>query len=214
MNIILISDTHNRHLDIPLEQLQGDMIIHAGDVSARGSRKEVEEFLKWYNELPFKYKVLIAGNHDWFFQAAPESEIKEVLDKYPNVIYLNDSGIDIEGIKIYGSPVQPYFHGWAFNKIGEEIKKHWDKIPLDINILITHGPIYKFLDKTIRGDNAGCPYLLEKINELRDLKLHVSGHIHEAYGQFQLADGPLLVNASLLGLSYIVNTPIKFKYEK
>jgi Icc-related predicted phosphoesterase len=211
-----ISDTHNKHLLIPHHYLTGgDGILHTGDISSRGSRTEIEEFLSWYNELPYKYKIVIAGNHDYFFQDAPEYEIEAVLAKYPNVIYLNDSGVDIEGIKIWGSPVQPYFHGWAFNRKGDEIKKHWDLIPLDTNILLTHGPIKGYLDKTKSDFNAGCPFLLEKMNELRDLKLHQCGHIHEAYGMFQLADGPLLLNASVLNLQYnMVNPPITFNYEQ
>lgn len=216
MIFTLFSDTHNKHLLIPKEYLTGgDVIIHSGDISSRGSRTEIEDFLSWYSELPYRYKILIAGNHDFFFQDAPEYEIEAVLAKYPNVIYLNDSGVDIKGIKIWGSPIQPYFGGWAFNRVGEEIKKHWDLIPLDTNVLLTHGPINGYLDKTKGGYNAGCPFLLEKMNELRELKLHQCGHIHEAYGFFQLADGPLLVNASVLNLQYnMVNPPITFNYER
>jgi Icc-related predicted phosphoesterase len=216
MNFTCISDTHNKHLFIPEKYLTGgDCILHTGDISSRGSRTEVEEFLSWYNELPYKYKVLIAGNHDFFFQDAPEYEIEAVLAKYPNVIYLNDSGVEIEGIKIWGSPVQPYFHGWAFNRKGSEIVPHWDLIPLDTNILLTHGPIYNHLDETTSGYKAGCPYLGEKLRELKDLKLHQAGHIHEAYGRVEFFNGPTLINASLLNLKYeMVNIPIIFDYEK
>lgn len=53
----------------------------------------------------------------------------------------------IDGLKIWGSPIQHEFFNWAFNrKRGKEIKKHWDLIPSDTNILITHGgfQIYAF----------------------------------------------------------------------
>lgn len=215
MKILSISDTHNKHIKIPKQFLENDndeidCIIHSGDVSGRGSRTEIEIFLDWYNELPFTYKILIAGNHDFFFEEAPEYEIDAVLAKYPNIIYLNDTSVTIDGIKIHGSPVQPWFHSWAFNRRGDEIKKHWDLIPLDTNILVTHGPIYGYLDLTAGGEKVGCPYLLDKISELKDLKLFQCGHIHEAYGTFKFAgEGPLLINASVLNRNYeMQNNPI------
>jgi Icc-related predicted phosphoesterase len=213
MKVTCISDTHNKHLHIPTKYLTGgDCILHSGDISSRGSRTEVEAFLEWYNELPYTHKILIAGNHDFFFEQAPEYEIESLLSKYPNITYLNDSGVEIDGVKIWGSPVQPWFHNWAFNRKEEEIVKHWDMIPLDTHILLTHGPIYGYLDRTKAGDSVGCPYLLNKLKELTDLKLFQCGHIHEAYGSFQFADGPLLINASVLNLSYnMANVPFELE---
>jgi hypothetical protein len=203
MKITCISDTHNKHNHIPTKYLTGgDCIIHAGDVSGRGTHAEVEAFLGWYNELPYTHKILISGNHDFFFENASEPIIKATLDKYPNITYLNDSGVEIEGLKIWGSPVQPWFYNWAFNRKGTDICKHWDMIPLDTDILITHGPAKGYLDLTIRGDVTGCPYLLEKITELKNLKLFVHGHIHEAYGRVDFPDGGVFLNASVLDIRY------------
>lgn len=216
MNITCISDTHNQHNNIPSKYLTGgDCIIHAGDMSGRGTHAEIEEFLAWYNELPYTHKILIAGNHDFFFEEAPEYEIEAVLAKYPNIIYLNDSGIEIEGLKIWGSPVQPWFHNWAFNKKGTEICKHWDLIPLDTDILITHGPAKGYLDLTLHGDVTGCPYLLEKISEMTNLKLFVHGHIHEAYGRVDFPDGGVFLNASVLNARYVMsNLPHEIEITK
>lgn len=212
MQITLISDTHNQHLSIPKDLITGgDCIIHAGDVSGRGSKTEVEDFLAWYNELPFTYKIMIAGNHDFFFEEAPEYAINTLLDKYPNIIYLNDSGVEIEGLKIWGSPVQPWFYNWAFNKKDKEIIPHWDMIPLDTNILVCHGGPKNIgtLNVTNRElEDVGCPYLYEKISEMTDLKLFVQGHIHEGRGFYKFADGALFINASVLDLKYrIANNP-------
>jgi predicted phosphodiesterase len=216
MNITCISDTHNQHNNIPSKYLTGgDCIIHSGDVSGRGTRQEIELFLEWYSGLPYTHKVLIAGNHDFFFEEAPEYEIEAVLAKYPNIIYLNDSGIEIEGLKIWGSPVQPWFHSWAFNRKGTEICKHWDLIPLDTDILITHGPAKGYLDLTLHGDVTGCPYLLEKISELTNLKLFVHGHIHEAYGRVDFPDGGVFLNASVLNARYVMsNLPHEIEITK
>lgn len=206
MKITCISDTHNQHNNIPSKYLTGgDCIIHSGDMTGRGTRTEVEEFLVWYNELPYTHKILIAGNHDFFFEQAPEYEIEAVLGKYPNIIYLNDNGVEIDGLKIWGSPVQPWFYNWAFNKKGTDICKHWDMIPLDTDILITHGPAKGYLDLTLHGDVTGCPYLLEKISEITNLKLFVHGHIHEAYGRVDFPDGGVFLNASVLNARYVMS---------
>ncbi len=206
MKITCISDTHNQHNNIPSKYLTGgDCIIHSGDMTGRGTRTEVEAFLVWYNELPYTNKILIAGNHDFFFEQAPEYEIEAVLAKYPNIIYLNDSGVEIDGLKIWGSPVQPWFYNWAFNKKGTDICKHWDMIPLDTDILITHGPAKGYLDLTLHGDVTGCPYLLEKISEIKNLKLFVHGHIHEAYGRVDFPDGGVFLNASVLNARYVMS---------
>lgn len=216
MKITCISDTHNQHNNIPSKYLTGgDCIIHSGDVSGRGSRVEVEAFLAWYNELPYTHKILIAGNHDFFFEEAPEYEIEAVLAKYPNITYLNDSGVEIEGLKIWGSPVQPWFYSWAFNRKGTDICPHWDLIPLDTDILITHGPAKGYLDLTLHGDVTGCPYLLEKISELTNLKLFVHGHIHEAYGRVDFPDGGVFLNASVLNARYVMsNLPHEIEITK
>jgi len=203
MKITAISDSHNQHMIIPTKYLTGgDCIIHSGDVSSRGGKNEIRIFLNWFSKLPYKYKIFIAGNHDFFFEQAPEYEIDALLAEYPEVIYLNDSSIEIEGFKIHGSPVTPWFHNWAFNRKGDEIVKHWGLIPLDVDILITHGPIYGHLDVTLEGKKTGCPYLLEKIKELTNLKYFQFGHIHEARGYFKFADGLLIANASLLDRDY------------
>lgn len=219
MKICFISDTHNQHLKIPKNYLDNedgsiDMIIHTGDISGRGQLSEILPFLDWYHELPIKHKILIAGNHDFFFEQADEKEIMSVLNSRPSIIYLNDSGVEIEGIKIWGSPVQPYFHGWAFNRIGSAIQKHWDLIPTDTQLLITHGPIEGFLDLTLEGQTTGCSYLKETIaDRLKNLKLHCCGHIHEAYGRLVMPDGQVLLNASVLNRNYqMQNRPITMEW--
>ena len=206
MKIITISDTHSQHLGLKLPE--GDMIIHAGDVSGSGSAVDVKSFLNWFSNLDYKYKIFIAGNHDWFFEKNKESEIEKHIPE--NVIYLNDSGVTIENINIWGSPVQPWFLNWAFNRMGKEIIPHWNKIPENTDILITHGPPYNILDKTTQGTLTGCPYLLEKINETKP-KYHIFGHIHEAYGIIE-KNNTTFINASVLDVQYRrVNDPIIFE---
>ena len=102
MKFVAISDTHGKHRGLKLPE--GDVIMHSGDFCHYGSHDDMNDFLNWYKELEFDYKILIGGNHDFF--AAENSEVfKEILPK--EITYLNDSGISISGIKLWGSPVQP-----------------------------------------------------------------------------------------------------------
>lgn len=219
MKILTLSDTHNQHKNIPSEVISNldgniDMILHAGDMTSSGSKFECTEFFNWFSQLPFRYKVVIAGNHDFFFDDAPDEDIQEFLSNYPDVIYLNDSGVEIEGLKIWGSPITPYFFNWAFNRIGDTIKTHWDLIPLDTDILVTHGPVYGYLDMTQDKRNVGCTYLRDKIQEMSNLKLYVCGHIHEDYGMIDTRPGPIFVNASVLNLNYrMTRLPILIEIE-
>lgn len=207
MKIVAISDTHGKHQKLVLPK--GDMLIHAGDVTSRGKEIEVIDFLKWFAATDYTYKIFIAGNHDFHFERFGDEIISQLIPS--NVIYLNDSGIKIEGIKIWGSPISPWFYDWAFNRHrGYDIKKHWDKIPQNTDIIITHGPVYGILDLTSRYENVGCKDLLEKI-EILNPKFHICGHIHEAYGHIKSGETEFL-NASVLDENYILkNKPIVFE---
>jgi Icc-related predicted phosphoesterase len=206
MKFVIISDTHGQHRNLILPQ--GDVIIHAGDISRRGERDEVIDFLNWFRDLPFDHKIFIAGNHDFFFERNSEEIIREIIPE--NVVYLCDSGVTVKGIKIWGSPVTPWFYDWAFNRHrGHSISCHWDLIPGDTDILITHGPALSKLDKTKYGECVGCSDLLEKIKEIKP-KVHICGHIHEAYGQ-ETAYGTIFINASVNDEKYVMkNKPVVF----
>ena len=207
MKVVAISDTHNFHETLQLPE--GDILIHAGDVSGIGKEQEVRNFLEWFADRDFEHKIFIAGNHDYFFERFPESFIRHIIPD--NVIYLNDSGIKINGIKIWGSPIQPWFHDWAFNRRrGPDIDKHWQLIPDDTDILITHGPAYGILDKTIRDELVGCEDLLNRIKKIKP-KFHIAGHIHEAYG-VERHGWTTFINASVLNFRYqLVNKPVVFE---
>ena len=204
MKIVAISDTHGQHERLKLPE--GDMIIHAGDLSRRGGQHEIIDFLNWFSALDYQYKIFIAGNHDFYFEKGDPQEIKELIPD--NLIYLNDSGIEIEGLKIWGSPIQPWFYNWAFNRQrGDKIKKHWDLIPNNTDILITHGPALSMLDMTEENEEVGCKDLLNKIMEVKP-KMHIFGHIHESYGELK-TDGVHFINASVLNLHYhLVNEAV------
>lgn len=206
MKCVVISDTHGWHHKITLPR--GDVLIHAGDITHKGKKDEVVDFLSWYSHQPFQYKIFIAGNHDFYLDQAKKKDIESLI---PNeIIYLNDSGININGFNIWGSPVTPWFYNWAFNRHrGTEIMKHWEMIPPGINLLVTHGPPHGFLDILSNEQHAGCQDLLRIVLTLQP-KAHVFGHIHESYGQIKRS-GITYVNASLVNEVYeLIHQPIVF----
>ena len=219
MRITLISDTHTKHKQITKDLPGGDLILHSGDLSSMGYQHELKNFFEWYSKLPYDHKVFIAGNHDWGFQTNTK-EITELLKEYPSITYLEDSmyvlGDDYQSsVKIWGSPWQPRFYNWAFNADrGEDIKQHWDKIPNDIDILLTHGPAWGFLDKVHgKGNHLGCEDLTEAIARVKP-KIHLCGHIHTGRG-YTSYDGIHFFNAAVLNESYIyTQNPITIDWNK
>ncbi len=207
MKFVAISDTHCRHSSLKLPK--ADVLIHAGDVSYRGEKSEVEDFLHWMDSLNYRYKIFIAGNHDFYLEKQPAAAITQLLPK--NVFYLNDSGLVIEGLNIWGSPVTPWFFNWAFNRFrGTSINRHWKMIPPNTDVLITHGPPFGILDTVINGRNVGDKDLLKKVLEIKP-KVHVYGHIHEGYGVTKKGITKF-INACVLNESYeLVNPPVVFE---
>jgi Icc-related predicted phosphoesterase len=207
LKFVTISDTHGQHEKLLLPK--GDVLIHAGDISMRGDEISIIDFLSWFSNQNYQYKILIAGNHDFYFEKASNEEIEKIIPE--NVIYLNDSGTTIKKINIWGSPITPWFFDWAFNRYrGEQIKRHWDLIPEDTDIILTHGPVLGILDSTTKAEHVGCEDLLNCVNKIKP-RVHVCGHIHEAYGTVEKS-GIKFINASVLNERYqLINDPIIFE---
>jgi predicted phosphohydrolase len=210
LKFVAISDTHCRHRSLRLPK--GDVLLHAGDISYRGDRREIEDFLSWFGKLPYAHKIFIAGNHDFFFEREKEALIHKLIP--PDVHYLKDKEVVINDIKIWGSPYTPWFYRWAFNKRrGTSLAAHWENIPADTDVLLTHGPVYGLLDLTSNEQHAGDKDLLKKVLSVKP-KVHVCGHIHEGYGMIK-RHGIKFINACVLNDSYeLANLPLQFDVSK
>ncbi len=111
MKLVCIGDTHNKHREINIPN--GDVLIHIGDFTEAGTKHETLDFLEWFSEQPHKHKIFIAGNHDFFME---KSGLPEPQNLPSNIFYLEDVGIEIEGVKFWGSPVTPGDDTWAFHR--------------------------------------------------------------------------------------------------
>lgn len=210
MIIDCVSDLHGNFPTLD----GGDLLIIAGDLTARGTEPEYFECFDWIHAQPYRKKILIAGNHDMQMQdenySGPVGDVKESFE------YLCDSGTEFEGFKIWGSPWTLWFKGinphcTAFTvKTEEELAEKFQSIPSDVDILVTHSPPWNILDKTCRGKNVGCRYLAGALEYCFRPKLWVFGHVHEAYGVADFKEMTKLVNASLVDVNYKpVNKPIR-----
>ncbi|MFW6247338.1 MAG: metallophosphoesterase family protein [bacterium] len=201
LSIVIISDTHNKHKQIKSEDLPAaDVIIHCGDFTSMGYGHEISKFMKWFGNLhQYDNKIVIAGNHDFMFENASVLAKAHVPD---NVIYLEDSGVEILGINFYGTPVQKPFNNWAFNRPEEKLKQHWEAIPDNTDVLITHSPPYGIRDFGFYSrDEIGSQSLRDEIiNRIRP-KISAFGHAHTNHGITEINEIKF-INASNLNDKY------------
>lgn len=195
MKLVCISDTHGKHAQLALPL--GDVLIHAGDFSARGKVHEITAFNQWLGQQPHRYKIVVAGNHDFLFETDPQ-QARQLLT---HAIYLEDSGVEINGLYFWGSPITPRFFDWAFNRSrGPEIARHWAIIPAHTDVLIVHGPPHGILDKVWLGGHVGCADLKKELQRIQP-QVVIFGHIHEGYGTYS-EEGISYINAAILNRLY------------
>lgn len=189
MRIVCISDTHGLHDELLVPE--GDILVHAGDFSQRGTVPQVSAFAAWLAAQPHAVKIVVAGNHDFLFQEQP-SLAREILG---DVVYLEHEAAEVQGLRIFGSPWQPWFRDWAWNlPRGEELARKWRQVPAGLDLFVTHTPPHGTLDTTRHDLIVGCEALAEELPRIAP-RLHVFGHIHEARGVATTPSG-LVVNAS------------------
>ena len=206
IKIAVASDTHGCHRRINIPEC--DIFVYCGDAGIT-SYKKLEDFNDWLENLPVKHVIFIAGNHDIYLEEIGKENAKMLLS---NAIYLENEGVQIEGIKFWGSPYSLEFNGWSFMKDENGLKQIWDLIPKKTDFLITHGPAFGNLDR-VGWKNQGSQSLRYKIDEIKP-KYHLSGHIHEEYRVIKTSH-ITHINASILNERYeLINEPIEFYYEK
>lgn len=159
----------------------GHVFIHCGDWTNYGELPAVYDFVEWVRALPYEHKLIIAGNHDKWAATSPYGMVKETFAQ-AGATYLMNEAVGVEGLKFYGMPWVPPFGRWWFMAGKGEREIYINRIPDDIDVLITHGPPYGVLDETMLGEKAGCPILARRVLEIAPM-VHCFGHIHEGTGQ-------------------------------
>jgi Icc-related predicted phosphoesterase len=184
LRFVCMSDTHNEidKIHIP----HGDVFIHCGDaVKHRTSARDIRRFNHFVGQLPHKYKLFVSGNHCVCLDPKRPDQSQELLG---NMTYIQDQLIDIEGVRIYGSPWRPkrgcFYRAEAFGYDSEHIRDDkWSNIPEDIDFLLTHGPAYSIRDyHPSSKERLGCPDLLDEIVTRARPRIHLFGHMHSCRG--------------------------------
>ncbi len=202
MKIVAMSDLHGY---LPANVPACDLLLLAGDLCPVDDHSYLyhaswlnHEFRAWLESLSARKIVGIAGNHDLLFERAAHLAPRDLP-----WTYLQDAGLEWEGLHIWGTPWQPWFFDWAFNGDPPRLQRQWALIPENTDILVVHGPPYGYGDGVPERDTvrrAGCPHLLERIRQIQP-RLVVFGHIHEGRGTWRL--GPTqLANVTLLDAAY------------
>lgn len=188
VKIVAVADTHGTRPRLPA----GDMLVHAGDLTSLGKCTQVEATLEWIASQPHEHKVVIAGNHDIWCERDPAA--MRLLCAELGIKYLCDSGMEIAGLRIWGSPYTPKFGDWAFHhdRGSYAARSRWGCIPPDLDLLITHGPPFGIGDRVpsfAPTRVVGDVDLLIALTEMRSPpRYHMFGHIHSDPGAWQTDD--------------------------
>jgi Icc-related predicted phosphoesterase len=202
MKICAASDLHGILPIIPT----CDLLLLGGDLCPLANH-EIEfqaqwldtTFRAWLQGVPARHIVGVCGNHDFVFEQLPEAVPRDL-----RWTYLQDSGCEIEGFRVWGTPWQPWFFDWAFNLYEDDLAEKWAMIPEDTDLLVLHGPPFGYGDAVERRsgeiEHTGSPSLLARIRAIRP-QLAIFGHIHEGRGEYR--DGEtILANVSHLDVAY------------
>jgi Icc-related predicted phosphoesterase len=104
-----------------------------------------------------------------------------------NAVLMNNSGVRIGGVNIYGFPSHLKTDGdggvpTAFQLSEEELAPIHARIPADTHVLVTHAGLAGILDYSTfkKGAHLGSQTLRERIKQLHYLLFSVHGHVHAA----------------------------------
>lgn len=164
-------------------------------------------FYYWACVQPFEHVVWIAGNHDFVCeQPGWHAEGDE------RIVYLQDNGVEIDGVAFYGTPWVPNLPGWAFYADPPTLQERVDVIPGKLDVLISHGPPASLHDRVTSGMCVGSDPLASRLH--RDPpRLTIVGHIHEAWGRTEIGEGRHVANVAYVDEMYEVRPNAAMTFE-
>lgn len=192
IRLVVISDTHGYEETLTPGGTMlpdGDILLHLGDFAIDSSLKKkttaIEKFDAWLARQPHRTKIVLRGNHDPFSVQFPLSGAN---------FFSRPKSIAIDGkltitLVPFSSP--------------RNLSSSWRNLPMFCDILASHSPPNKILDKCYNGANAGCAALRTKVERMiaGPPYLWLCGHIHEGRGAEKVPFGlssreTLVVNAA------------------
>jgi predicted phosphohydrolase len=158
--LFAFADTHGNHRRVIVPD-GVETVVFAGDACVGGDQEQLDDFFSWFSALPVRNKLFVSGNHDLPFELDPGSAQSMVP---ANVIFLEDNGVTLNGIRFYSLPARQWMHAPLY-------------LPSGIDVLITHGAPQGILD-----NGSGCP-ILRNLIDLAQPQIHIFGHLHFSGGQ-------------------------------
>ncbi|CAF0935796.1 unnamed protein product [Rotaria sordida] len=199
---------------------QADILIIAGNISRYSKWIDIVKFRKCLDDLPIKYKILLPGSSDICFnlenltnEQTKQCErdnikkelqllgLKHVSQYLNNVIYLQDMGVEIAGVKFYGSPWVSTNKTAAFYCSRNNIMNKWNHIPRGIDVLITCQPPLGHGDADYIEEHLGDVDLLGTVACRIGPTFHVFGYSREEFG-ISFNGYTYFINASMCTRSY------------
>jgi len=197
MRIVAISDIHSKEawLNLP----SGDTLIIAGDISIE-SENDIYYFKRWLHKQNFSEIIIVAGNHDIALERMNKHLIKDAFLPFH---YLQEDFLELKGLRFYGVPYSPEFNNWSFMypRCSLEAKNIWQKIPKNLDFLISHTMPYQILDTNYKNEHCGCEVLQREVFKKRP-KHFIGGHLHQEGGTTKIIDGIKFYNVSVLDEEY------------
>lgn len=168
----------------------------------------------WILENPEKAKTIlknVSGREriSGLSDAAPYET--DYVEEFLGAKVLIDDLLEIDGLRIYGTPWTPEFCCWAFMLDEPDLETVFKDIPENLDILVSHGPpLFGSLDMVEGYPDRHCGSIA-----LRDAILEKSprycfcGHIHTGDHNENLLGKTVCQNVSLLDEEYNVRYPVR-----
>ena len=183
IRFVCVSDLHSAFRTYEHSLPPGDVFLVGGDITDLSTQSEMIEFCHFLDSLPYKNKIVVAGNHDTSLLDQGDSKSQMDPKKNPSIQMLNNHCTFLhnevtcaQGITVYGASMPTSaLLGTRNNKR----ETHWDPIPDGVDIILTHLPPLGRGDQPLGNDgfHQGDSELLKAVRRVRP-KVHVFGHKH------------------------------------
>jgi Icc-related predicted phosphoesterase len=212
MKIAAMSDLHGFQ---PIVPRGADLVIIAGDIcpdAIRGmpASRYPELQASWFDATvrswvqTFKAPTLVTwGNHDFCGPfCRPTSR---------NLRVVVDAAVTVAGLRIWMTPWSNTFMKWAWMRSAAELARHYEAIPKEIDVLVSHQPPYGCGDRypnleTGEYEHIGSRELADAIRRVRP-QVVICGHLHAGYGVWNVDDVPVY-NVSVVNDAYQLVHPV------
>ena len=197
ITFVCISDTHSRHRALSLPDDPNYILLHTGDFSDKTNG--FTDFNAWLGELPYKEKIVIAGNHE----VQLSTDVVKAKAQLSNcTTYLCDTATTVRGVQLFGSPHHPKrgccYRRDAFGALDQARAQAFQKVPKGCHLLLSHCPPYSIRDEEMlvnEWEHVGCGHCLTAIQRIKPHAC-VFGHCHQWRGVSRIWHDGALETAS------------------